>query len=147
MFYICNRSKSLAIIIVLNYNIESILVFILKLKVAAGVLGGLGAAWAGVAAWSQSRRDGTAQGTSLDLATLARVLVLACGPVANALLLVSGCSALLTLLLYKGQTQPHTLLPTAVHEILLRDLIISATSLKVAISTYFLLNQNNFKLN
>jgi hypothetical protein len=99
--------------------------------VSAAVLGSLGFVWAGIAAWSQSRRDGRTQGASVDLLTLIRLLILACGPIANAFLLVSGVSGLLTLLLYKGQSVPHTLLPAEEHENLLRDLIFSAACLKV----------------
>jgi hypothetical protein len=99
----------------------------------------MGFVWAGIAAWSQSRRDGRAQGASVDVLTLVRLLISACGPIANAFLLVSGVSALLTLLLYKGQTVPHTLLPTEEHETLLRDLVFSATCLKVNMQ----MNQNS----
>lgn len=103
---------------------------------SAAVLGSIGFVWAGIAAWSQSRRDGRAQGASVDVLTLVRLLVSACGPIANAFLLVSGVSALLTLLLYKGQTVPHTLLPTDEHETLLRDLVFSAACLKVTIFNF-----------
>ncbi|XP_059473104.1 meckelin [Neocloeon triangulifer] len=102
-----------------------------SVQVSAAVLGSAGIVWAGIAAWSQSRRDGRAQGATIDLLTLVRLLLLACGPVANAFLLVSGVSGLLTLLLYKGQSVPHTLLPTEEHETLLRDLVISAAALKL----------------
>ncbi|XP_065347535.1 meckelin [Cloeon dipterum] len=102
-----------------------------SVQVSAAVLGSASVIWAGIAAWSRSRRDGRAQGASIDLLTLGRLILLACGPVASSFLLVSGVSALLTLLLYKGQSVPHTLLPTEEHETLLRDLVISAASLKL----------------
>ena len=94
-----------------------------------GVLSGLAVLWTGIETWSWSRRSGR---IGIDLITLAQLLVFACGNLANVFFFVVACASFHTFTFYKGQSVVHVLLPSHRQDVLIRNYIISAFSLKVS---------------
>jgi meckelin len=94
-----------------------------------GVLSALAVIWSGVETWSSSRRCGR---VGIDHVTLGKLIVFACGNLANVFLFVVACASLHTFTFYKGQSVVHVLLPSHREEQLLRGYTISALFLKVS---------------
>ncbi|XP_067004734.2 meckelin [Anabrus simplex] len=99
-----------------------------SIEVAMGVLCALAAVWSCVETWSYSRRCGH---MIIDIVTLARLALFACGNLANVFFLVVACASLYVFAFFKGQSIVQVLLPTSKDEALIRTYVITAFVLKI----------------
>ncbi|KAJ1524437.1 hypothetical protein ONE63_010934 [Megalurothrips usitatus] len=99
-----------------------------SIEVAIIVLSVLSIVWAGIQTLSYSRRAGK---VGVDLASLFRLVLLACGRLSDSFFISVAGAATHTFLFYKGQSVPHMLLPGPYEEYLIFTYVIVAFSLKI----------------
>ncbi|KAJ9575177.1 hypothetical protein L9F63_025870, partial [Diploptera punctata] len=109
-----------------------------SIEVSMGVLSGLAVVWTGIETWSWSRRSGR---VGIDLITLAQLMVFACGNLANVFFFVVACASFHMFTFYKGQSVVHVLLSTHQQDVVIRNYIIAAFSLKIVEIIYMISRQ------
>lgn len=94
-----------------------------------GVLSALAVIWSGVETWSSCRRSGH---VGIDHITLGKLIIFACGNLANVFFFVVACASFHTFIFYKGQSVVQVLLPSHKQDQLVRNYVISSFCLKVS---------------
>jgi cyanate permease len=94
-----------------------------------GVLSALAVIWSGVETWSSCRRSGH---VGIDYITLGKLIVFACGNLANVFFFVVACASFHTFIFYKGQSVVQVLLPSHIQDQLVKSYVISSFCLKVS---------------
>lgn len=98
------------------------------LEVCMGVFSALAVVWSGIRTWSHSKRSGR---VTIDLMTIAQLVLFTCGNLANIFFLIVFCASLDIFVFFKGQSAIHVLLPTDAQEELIKVYVTSAFVLKV----------------
>lgn len=94
-----------------------------------GVLSALAVIWSGVETWSSCRRSGH---VGIDHITLGKLIIFACGNLANVFFFVVACASFHTFIFYKGQSAVQVLLPSHAQDQLVRNYVILSFCLKVS---------------
>ncbi|KAL1129664.1 hypothetical protein AAG570_012609 [Ranatra chinensis] len=96
--------------------------------VVLGVFCGVAAIWSLIRCWCHVYRSGQ---RTIDIITLVNLVIISCGHLANVFFFVTACSAIHSLIYYKGQIVAYVLLPSPELIYLVETYVITAFPLKV----------------